>query len=203
MADEEVKTIESKPSKAYLSWKNVPRSVQEAFAAWRDVWIASLPEKLQGAITARPKPHVTLLFGCSGDQEACMSEVAKLCAESKSEQAISFCEEVFISPTLPVIFVPLRSCDTILRWFTHLFESQAVNPLGAKSPMVLNKGLAARVNPSDVNPHGFVPHMTVAWFDKTVHEQLLELPEALRHVQVKTAPFALQANDIIWKSLSK
>ena len=176
----------------------------DAFKLWREEWIAALPEPLQKAVNKRPDPHITLMYGCNGSKDACMEGVRAL-TESKEEQTIGLSDEVFVSPTHPVVFVPLCRCETILQWFTELFENETVNPLGSKSPMTLNTELATRTNPDATNPYGYVPHMTVAWFDKEQQAELLNLTKTdHRFVRATGVPsFSLTSDNIEWETLQE
>lgn len=108
-----------------------------------------------------PKPHISVLFDCSGDEGLCMR---KFKVSVSLHKPIDFTfkagTDLIVGDDFPVLLVPISSPKLHIV-FEALYEDPDVNPRGTNSKMFFNK---EHITPS--NTYGYCPHLTLAWFDK-------------------------------------
>lgn len=143
----------------------LPKETAAPWLAWREAWLRRLPTHLRDKVVATPKPHVTLFFGCTPEEDVVRDVLethGPVRVTLPSDRALR-CGEVS-----PVVLAELDS-PSLVALFTSLYTSAATNPLGTDTP----HALFARAKRPHNNAFGFVPHLTVCWFAPDVDMESL------------------------------
>lgn len=153
------------PARVGLVKYPLPKEVAEPWLVWREAWLRRLPTHLRDKVVATPKPHVTVFFGCTPEEDVVRTVVE---THGPVRVTLPVDRELRCGKVSPVVLAELDS-PSLIALFTSLYTSTATNPLGVDTP----HALFARAKRPHTNPFGFVPHLTVCWFAPDVNMESL------------------------------
>ena len=170
----------------------LPPKALAAFNAAREAWVEELPKEFRLAITAMPKPHITLVTGCNGDGDKCRAAVRRaadaLCITTMKAE---FAAEARLGDDQPVAFCLLEA-PSLVRLFHAVYDDKEFNPLGASAPHCLHPRYC-----TEETRLGYAAHATLAWFKPGT--DLSELPLAVDSMPA----FELAPDDVEFEALGR
>lgn len=134
---------------------------EEAFNTWRDHVLGTLPDELLSCLQKPlPKPHITLMYDCSPAREAVLQAVPARCFMFRAH-----C--VHAGTVSPALLLRLTSPSMVSAFHT-LHGDAGANPKG----VAYTHALFDYAKSKD-NRLGYIPHLTLGWFDEDVNRDAL------------------------------
>lgn len=195
-----VQAVTPPPTTGLLTFE-LPTEARKQFETWRDrvlsthraSWVKTRPTPwLKDVATKLPAPHITLFFDCALDGEVARSTVVRHLQHTPLTVTAAGLHTGKVSP---VLLLRLQS-PGMVKLFHELHRDAAVNPKGDQT----RHCLFDYAKHEGGNTLGFVPHVTLAWFNNCTSAELEDALGGTLPPPPQGLSFDLHGTDVVYKS---